>query len=83
MWSNIAMGAAVVLLTLVSGSGERPIQWLIVPLAAWLFFSPFVLGFAGKVFFANNIIMAFVVIAGAAASEEIHVARVSRGSPRS
>jgi len=83
MWSNIAMGAAVMLITWLGGSGERPIQWVAVPVAAWLFFSPFVLGFAGKVFFANNIIMAFVIIAGSAASEEIHVARISRGAPRS
>jgi len=83
MWSNIALGAAVVLITWVSGAGERPIQWLAVPVALWLFLSPFVLGFPNSALLANNIILAFVIIAGSAASEEIHVARVSRGSPRS
>src|SRR5262249_25001109 len=59
MWSNIALGAAVVLITWVSGAGERPIQWLAVPVALWLFLSPFVLGFPNSALLANNIILAF------------------------
>ena len=74
MWSNSAVGAAVILLALLSGSGKRSVQELIVPLGVWLFMSPFVLGFSGKALPSNNIIVTFLVIAATASANAIHEA---------
>lgn len=71
MWNNIAVGVAIVLLASVSGWRNGALPALIVLLGAWLFASPFVLGFSRTAFLWNNVIMAFVVIAGAAISEEL------------
>jgi len=69
VWNNLTVGAALVLLALASGWGGGAIFGLTVPLGAWLFASPFVLGFKTAEFLGNNVIMAFAVIAGALIAE--------------
>jgi len=69
VWNNLAVGVALVLLALASGRGGGAIRGLSVPLGAWLFASPFVLGFRTAAFLWNNVIVAFAVIAGAAIAE--------------
>ena len=81
MWGNIAGGAAVMLFTLISATNEA-VRGFVVLLGVWLFLSPFVLGFSGKAFLSNNIVMAFLVIAGGVASAAIHDADLSCKSAR-
>ena len=83
MWSNIAVGAAVVFLAVASERGNGLVPALIVPLGAWLFWSPFFLGFSGAAFLANNIIMAFAVISGAVCREYLRSTDVLETSPHS
>ena len=68
-WNNIAVGIALVLVALLSGWVDEAYAFLVVPVCAWLFFSPFVLGFSSAAFIAFNVPMAFVIIAAGAASE--------------
>lgn len=68
-WSNIADGIALVLVALASTWGDEALESLVVPLGIWLFASPFVLGFSTAAFLANNVIMAFIVIAAGAISD--------------
>lgn len=77
MWSNIAVGVVVILLALLSVSGNRAVQEVIVPLGVWLFMSPFILGFAGKALPANNIVVTFLMIAATASADAIHEAGLS------
>ena|ERR1051326_4018317 len=63
MWSNVAIGAAVVLLALAGGWQQGAVQGLTVPLGAWLFASPFILNFSGTGFLWNNVICAFALVA--------------------
>jgi hypothetical protein len=72
LWNNICLGIVVVPLALISGRGTGALRGLIMALAAWIFFSPFVLGFPQVAFLWNNIGTAFLVITGAAASEGFH-----------
>ena len=72
-WSNIAVGIALVIVALAGGWGNEIFEGLAVPLAAWLFMSPFLLGFWKWVFMGNNVGMAFVIIAAAAISEGLRV----------
>jgi len=72
LWNNICFGVAVFALALISGKGTGALRGLIMVLAAWTFFSPFVLGFPKAAFLWNNIGTAFLVIAGAAMSEGLH-----------
>lgn len=83
MWSNIAVGVAVVFLAVASEWGNGLVPALIVPLGAWLFWSPFFLGFSDAAFLGNNIIMAFVVISGAVCSEYMRSTDVPGISPHS
>ncbi len=68
-WSNIAVGVALVLVALASTWGDEALEGLVVPLGAWLFASPFVLGFWKWAFLANNLSLAFAVIAAGAISD--------------
>jgi hypothetical protein len=68
LWSNIGVGIGLVLVALASRLGDEAFETLVVPLAAWLFASPFVLGFSRLAFVANNVGMAFIVIAAGAIS---------------
>jgi hypothetical protein len=68
-WSNIAVGIALVLVSLASIWGDEAFEGLVVPLGIWLFASPFVLGFSHWQFLANNVSLAFVVIAAGAISD--------------
>ena len=70
-WSNIAVGIALVLVSLAGGWADEAFEGLVVPLGAWLFASPFVLGFWNWAFPTNNISMAFVVIAAGAISDAL------------
>ena len=63
MWNNIAVGLACLFLATGSGWENGGVQALIVPLGAWLFMSPFVLGFSRAAFVLNNVIAAFHIIA--------------------
>jgi hypothetical protein len=68
-WSNIAVGTALVLVALISTWGDEAFEGLVVPLGIWLFVSPLVFGFSKWAFLANNISLAFVVIAAGAISD--------------
>jgi hypothetical protein len=68
-WNNVAVGIALVVVTLLGLWKDEAYQALDVPLAIWLFASPFVIGFTTAAFLANNVCMAFMVVAAAAASD--------------
>lgn len=68
-WSNIAVGVALVVVTLAAQRIDEALEGLVVVLAIWLFLSPFLLGFSTTAFLANNVIMAFVVVTAGASSE--------------
>ena len=68
-WSNVAVGIALLLVTIAAKWKDQAFEGLVVPLGIWLFVSPFLLGFSSAAFLANNIIMAFVVITAGAMSE--------------
>jgi FtsH-binding integral membrane protein len=68
-WNNIAVGIALVVVTLLGLWKDEALQALDVPLAIWLFASPFVLGFTTTAFLANNVCMAFVVVTAGAVSD--------------
>ena len=72
LWNNVCVGVAVIVLALISGRGTGGLRGLTMVLGAWVFFSPFVLGFPNTAFLLNNIGLAFLVIAGAAISEGLH-----------
>ena len=63
MWSNVAIGAVVVILALLGGWRQGAVQGLTVPVSAWLFASAFVLNFSGTGFLWNNVICAFALVA--------------------
>lgn len=66
MWSNIGVGIAVILITVAGQWRDGAFEALVVPIAIWLFASPFILGVSTTSFLANNVSLAFVVIATAA-----------------
>ena len=72
LWNNVCVGAAVTALALVSERGTGALRGLIMILAAWVFISPFLLGFSRTAFLWNNIVAAFLIISGAAISEGLH-----------
>src|SRR5579859_5098322 len=72
-WSNIAVGIALILVSLAGEWGDEILEGLVVVLGAWLFESAFVFGFPTGAFLANNVIMAFVVIATAAMSDGLRL----------
>ena len=76
-WSNIAVGIALVLVALASTWGNEALEGLVVPLGIWLFVSPLVFGFSKWAFLANNIILAFFVIAAGAISDGLRSPRFS------
>jgi SPW repeat len=70
MWSNVAVGLVIILLSLASQSGhETLVQAVIVPLGVWLFISAFVLRFSSVPLFWNNVVMSFLIIAGVLVTE--------------
>jgi hypothetical protein len=73
MWNNIAVGIALVLVALAGGWGDGALQGLVVPVGIWLFASPFLLGFRTAAFLANNVIMAFIVIAAGASADGLRL----------
>jgi len=68
-WTNIAVRIALVLVALVGGWAEGAVQGLVIPLGVWLFAAPFVLGSPAAAFLANNVCMAFFVVAAGANTE--------------
>ena len=68
-WNNIGVGLALVLVAVLAGWGDEAFEGLVVPLGIWLFASPFVIGFSIAAFLANNVSMAFIVIAAGAMSD--------------
>src|SRR5689334_22538330 len=66
MWSNIAVGLAVIFISAAGQWREAALEAFVVPVATWLFASPFILGVSTTAFLANNVSIAFVVIAAAA-----------------
>lgn len=76
-WSNLAVGVALVLVALASEWINRALESLVVPLGVWIFMSPFVLGFSREVFLANNVAMAFIVIAAGAISNGLRLPEAS------
>ncbi len=80
-WNNLAIGLALVLVALLSAWRNRVFEGLAVPLAGWLFWSPFILGFSTTAFLATNVTMAFVVIAAAASSDALGPANTPEVAP--
>ena len=66
MCSNIGVGIAVILITAAGQWRDAALEALVVPIATWLFASPFILGVSTTPFLVNNVSLAFVVIATAA-----------------
>ena len=66
MWSNVAVGAAVIIISLIGGWKQGAVLGAIIPLSAWLFASPFVLNFFDTRFLWSNVISAFALVAEAA-----------------
>ena len=81
MWNNILVGIALVGVELAAEWGRGALQALVVPLAAWLFASPFILGIHNASFLANNISMAFVIIAVGALRDGLREPQLHQGSP--
>ncbi len=79
-WNNIAIGIALVIVALLS-RWRNAVLPLAVPIAGWLFWSPFILGFSTAAFLAANVTMAFVVIAAAASSDGLSSSDVPEVSP--
>lgn len=78
-WSNVAVGIALVLVSLASTWGNEAFEGLVVPLGTWLFASPFVLGFWNWAFLANNVSLAFIVIAAGAISDGLRSPETHHG----
>lgn len=70
------VGIGLVLVALAAEWIDGALEGLAVLLAIWLFLSPFLLGFSTSAFLANNVIMAFVVVAAAATSEGLRPPRL-------
>lgn len=68
-WNNIAVGIALILITLAGEWWDMALGPLVVPLSMWLFLSPFILGISTTPFLANNVSIAFVAIAAGAISD--------------
>lgn len=78
-WNNLCTGGAVLVLAFATGLWRGALPGLNVLLAAWLFFSPFVLGFSGPGFLWNNVGMAFIIIAGTGTSEAFRAMHYAPG----
>ena len=72
LWSNLATGVGILLVAAMSPLRNGAIRAFLVPLAAWLFVSAFVLQFMGMAFLWNNVILAFMIMGGAAVGEGLH-----------
>ena len=80
MWSNIGVGIAVILITATGQWRDAALEALVVPIATWLFASPFILGVSTTSFLANNVSLAFVVIATAAIGDGLSSPAVAENS---
>ena len=80
MWSNIGVGIAVILITATEQWRDAALEALVVPIATWLFTSPFILGVSTTLFLANNVSLAFVVIATAAIGDSLRSPAVAENS---
>jgi|SRR5208337_4496776 len=69
MWSNLAVGLPILLVTLASHLGYDILEPVIVPLGIWLFASTFVLGMSSVGLFWSNVVTAFLAVAGGPVSE--------------
>ncbi len=77
-WSNLTVGIALLLVTAAGAWADEALEGLVVPLGVWLFVSPFVLGFSTAAFLANNVSMAFIVIAAGAISDGLRLPGASK-----
>jgi hypothetical protein len=64
-WNNLAVGIAVVILTLANTRGFGLLRGVVVLLGAWLFMSPFVFGFSKALVSWNDLIMGLLILIGA------------------
>lgn len=71
LWNNLGIGIAAVLIALLASRAHGAIGALSVPLAIWLFVSPFILGYSRRDFLVNNVMLAFFLIAGAAITDAV------------
>lgn len=78
-WNNIAVGLAIVVVTLL-GWADEALAPLVVLLGAWLFWSPFFLGFSTAAFLATNVAMAFAVIAAGASGDGLRLPEAGKQS---
>jgi hypothetical protein len=74
VWNNVATGAAVTILALISTSmpRQRGWSWTTMLLGIWLLISPFALGLTGTAVLWNNVILGIIIavvgVANAAAT---------------
>jgi NADH:ubiquinone oxidoreductase subunit K len=80
MCNNIAIGVVVMVLGLIGGYAYRGALALLVPLSVWLFASTFAFGFSSMAFLWSNVIMAFFIIATAAAMDNLRSSHPLDGS---
>ena len=73
MLGNIAVGIALVLVSLAGAFVDEAFEGLVMPLGTWLFISAFVFGFWTLALPVNNVAMAFIVIAAGAISDALRV----------
>lgn len=68
-WNNLAIGIAVIILTLANARGFGLLRGVAVLMGAWLFMSPFVLGFSKTVVSWNNLVMGLLILIGTVLTE--------------
>lgn len=81
MLSTVGVGAALVLIGIISWWVNGDLVSLSVPLAAWLFISAFVLNLWGLKLLWSNVIMTFAVMIGAGISEGLGLPRFAEAAP--
>ena len=81
MLSTVVVGAALVLIGIISEWVNGNLVSLSVPVAAWLFISAFVLNLWGLKLLWSNVIMTFVVMSGAGISEGLGLPRFAEVAP--
>lgn len=79
MWTNVIIGAAVIVVALIGLVTDGAVLGAIIPLATWLFASTFVLEWYEPHFLWSNIIAVFVLIAEAAYSGSLREMPASHG----
>src|SRR5205823_1196587 len=79
--NNICVGVALIIVTL-GGAINGLLKGLIVLMGAWLYASAFILNVPSKAYLWNNLILAFVVVICAVASESPYPQSFSRPQDR-